>query len=300
MDMHNSEYKTGIVSISGNPNVGKSTLLNRLLGMKLAIVSPRPQTTRGVIRGIFSSEQMQILFVDNPGFLTPRDKLDEFMFKQARDSLHSAELIYLVVEPKRPDDLFETEILQPVIETKKPVFLIINKIDTVAKPEILPLIEAYRACYDFEQIIPISAANGENIDTLLAQTAQYLPEGPPLFPEEMVSDQYERFFVSELIREKIFLLTHHEVPYSVAIRVDEFKQREQGKWFIRATIVVERDSHKGIIIGKNGSLIKRIGQSARRDIEDMIDTACFLELHVKVIKNWKKSEMHLRDFGYKF
>ncbi|MEW6534058.1 MAG: GTPase Era [Candidatus Auribacterota bacterium] len=297
--MTKNNFRSGIISIAGNPNVGKSTLLNRLLGQKIAIVSPRPQTTRGVIRGIYTDDKMQILFVDNPGFLSPRDKLDEFMFKQAHASVNSADLVYLVVEPRMPDQAFQEKVLVPVIEAQKPVFLLINKVDTIAKIELLPIIDAFNKLYTFKQIIPLSALQGDNVADLLKATVDYLPEGPPLFPDDMVSDQYERFFVSELIREKIFLLTHQEIPYSVAVRIDEFAQREEGKWFIRATIVLDKESHKGIVIGKGGFLIKKIGSAARLDIEDMLGVECYLELFVKVIKDWKKKDIYLRELGYK-
>lgn len=290
--------RTGIVSISGEPNVGKSTLLNAIMGQKLAIVSPRPQTTRGVIRGIYNGDGVQILFVDNPGFLAPKNKLDQFMFKQARESIKQAELVYLVVTHEMPDNTFTRTLPQEITRGDRPVFLIINKVDIIPKGKILPVIDAYQSLYPFKKIIPLSAVTGENIDVLLSETRKNLPESEPLFPEDMVSDQYERFFVAELIREKVFQFTHQEIPYSVAVKIDEFKPREIGKWFIRATLVVERDSHKGILIGRDGLLIKKIGQTARRDIENFLDTECYLELFVKVVKNWKKNDHILRELGY--
>ncbi len=290
--------KAGVVSISGNPNVGKSTLLNAILGQKLAIVSSRPQTTRGIIRGIYNSVGLQVLFVDNPGFLSPRNKLDEFMFKQARESIHKANLIYLVVEPEKPDESFVKKITGSLVKENRPVFLVINKVDRLPKEELLPIIETYQSYYPFKQIIPISALNGDNIGVLLKETEKYMPEGEPFYPQDMVSDQYERYFVAELIREKLFHFTHQEVPYSTAVKIEDFKPRDVGKWFIRATIVVEKSTHKGIIIGKGGLLLRKIGRTARKDIEDFLGQQCYLELFVKVVKDWKTNKYHLRDLGY--
>ena len=295
--MKNS-FKSGVVSICGDPNVGKSTLLNAVMGQKMAIVSRKPQTTRGVIRGIYTKDNVQILFVDNPGFIEPKDKLDTFMFNQARDSIREADLVLFVVEPKLPDEQTVMKNIEPIAHNKRPVVLVVNKIDTIPKLEILPLIESYRSIYNFEDIIPISAIKKDNIDTLMEQTVKLLPEGLPLFPEDIVSDQFERYFVAELIREKVFLLTHQEVPYSVAVKIVEIKERPGAKTLIRADVIVSRTAHKAMIIGEKGSLIKKIGQSARRDIEEFLGGPCYLELFVKIIKNWQKSEKHLKEFGY--
>jgi len=287
-----------VVSICGDPNVGKSTLLNAVMGQKMAIVSRKPQTTRGVIRGIYTKDNVQVLFVDNPGFIEPKDKLDTFMFNQARDSIREADLVLFVVEPQLPDEAALLKNLEPIVHNKRPVLLLINKIDTVQKQEILPLIEAYNSIYKFKSIIPISAIKKDNIDSLMEQTVSLLPEGMPLFPEDIVSDQFERYFVAELIREKVFLLTHQELPYSVAVKIIEIKERPGAKTLVRADVIVSRTAHKAMVIGDKGSLIKKIGQSARRDIEEFLGNPCYLELFVKVIKNWQKSEKHLKEFGY--
>ncbi|MDX9703111.1 MAG: GTPase Era [Candidatus Auribacterota bacterium] len=296
--MNKKLFKTGVVSISGKPNVGKSTLLNSIIGQKMAIVSPKPQTTRGVIRGIYTGESMQVLFVDNPGFLKPRDKLDEFMFKQARESIKNADLVYFVVEPSLPDEESVRLDLKPIVQDKRPVFLVVNKIDSINKELLLPVIDAYRSLHQFDQIIPVSALKSNNTQTLLAETEKYLPEGEPLFPEDMVSDQFERYFVSELIREKVFEVTHQEVPYSVAVKIDEFVQRPQGKLYIRADIIVERTAHKSILIGKQGGMIKLIGKKARFAIESFMGCETYLELFVKVVEKWKEKDSCLREFGY--
>lgn len=296
--MNQESFKSGIISISGKANVGKSTLLNSIMGQKMAIVSSKPQTTRGVIRGIYTDDSMQILFVDNPGFLKPRDKLDEFMFKQAVESIKNADLVYYVVEPAPPDESAVRADLQNALRDDRPVFLILNKIDLIKKDVLLPIIDAYRSVYDFKEIIPISALKENNLQTLLEQTKQYLPEGDPLFPRDQISDQYERYFAAELIREKVFEVTHQELPYSVAVKIDEFVQREHGKLYIRADIIVERANHKAMIIGKQGKMIKLIGKKSRIEIETFLGIPVFLELYVKVIPKWKEKDSCLRDLGY--
>ncbi|MCD6460924.1 GTPase Era, partial [bacterium] len=288
----------GVVSICGDPNVGKSTLLNAVMGQKMAIVSRKPQTTRGVIRGIYTKDNVQVLFVDNPGFIEPKDRLDTFMFNQARDSIRQADLVLFVVEPQLPDKAAVLKNLEPILKNKRPVFLIINKIDKIPKPEILPLIETYSDIYRFEKIIPISALKKDNVDSLMEEAVNLLPEGLPLFPEDIVSDQFERYFVAELIREKVFRLTHQELPYSVAVKINEIKQRQGAKTLVRADVIVSRTAHKSMIIGAKGALIKKIGQTARRDVEDFLGEPCYLELFVRVIKNWQKSAKYLKEFGY--
>ncbi len=290
--------KIGIVSISGDPNVGKSTLLNNIMGQKLSIVSSKPQTTRGVIRGIYNQTDSQILFVDNPGFLKPRNKLDQFMFRQSKESIRESDIVYLMVEPQIPDDESVKFQLGSVTRETRPIFLIINKIDTIPKDQILSIIEAYSGLYDFAEIFPISALDGDNVSHLLSKTKDLMKEGVPLFSQDIVSDQYEKYFVSELIREKVFNLTHQEIPYSVAIKIEEFKRRADCKLYIRAVLVVERDTHKGMIIGKSGAMIKQIGRLARKDIEEFVDGQCYLELFVKIDKNWKTSDSKLRELGY--
>lgn len=296
--MNSNLFKSGIVSISGNPNVGKSTLLNFILGQKLAIVTPKPQTTRGAIRGIYNRENMQILFVDNPGFLKPKSLLDDFMIRQARKNVKNADLVYYVVEPRIPDELDVKNQVSLFKREKKPVFLLINKVDSIIKCDILPIIDKYKLLYEFDGIFPVSALKGDNIDVLLKKTEDILPQGEPIFPPDMISDQYERYFVEELIREKIFFLTQQEVPYSTTVKVNEFKQQNQDKTYIRADIIVEREAHKPIIIGKGGVMIKKIGQKSRLEIEKFLGEPCYLELFVKVVKDWKNTDSKLRSFGY--
>ncbi len=296
--MNNKAFKSGIVSISGNPNVGKSTLLNFILGQKLAIVTPKAQTTRGAIRGIYNEEEMQILFIDNPGFLKPKSMLDDFMLKQARKSIKDADLIYYVVEPRVPDELEVKNQLASFKREKKPVILLINKVDSLPRAEVLPVIDKFKSMFEFLDVFPISAVKGDNIDALLKKTKDSLPEGEAIFPTDMVSDQYEKYFVEELIREKIFFLTQQEIPYSATVKVKEFKQQDEGKLFIRAEIIVERESHKPIIIGKGGLMIKKIGQKSRMEIEKFLGEPCYLELFVKVVKDWKNIDSKLRNLGY--
>lgn len=221
------------------------------------------------------------------------------MMKQACASIEAADVVFLVVEPHLPDENNLKDVLKPIIEYDCPVILVINKIDSLKdKSELLIIIEAYHRLYEFNEIIPISALKDENVQRLLNCTAALLPEGEPLFPTDIVSNQYERYFVAELIREKVFHNTHQEIPYSVAVSIDQFKEREQGKWYIRATLVVEKDNHKGMVIGKQGAMIKKIGQSARIDIETFLDAECFLDLFVKVIPDWKTNDKKLRELGY--
>lgn len=289
--------KFGFVAIIGRPNTGKSTLLNRLVGQKLAIVTPKPQTTRDPIRGILTTADAQIVFIDTPGLHTPRDFLGRYMVRGARRSFGEADLVYLMVEPARVSDE-DREAINLLRDCTVPVFLLINKVDTVPRQEILPVIDSYRQLLPFKEIIPISALGGENVELLLAKTLEQLPEGEKIFPDDLLSDQPTRFAVGEMIREKVFSFTHQEIPYGTAVRMEGMEERDDGIVVVRATIIAERESQKGILVGKGGSMIKRIGSAARRDIEAFLGTKIFLDLRVKVIKDWKKDELRLKKLGY--
>ncbi len=291
-------YRSGYVSIIGRTNVGKSTLLNSILGEKIAIVTPKPQTTRNRIIGIKTLSEAQIIFIDTPGIHKPRHKLGEAMVKTAIGALKEVDVILFMVEPRNPGsgDSFIIELLKGI---KIPVFLLINKIDTIKKPELLPLIENLRGLYPFKEIIPISALTQDGIELLMSRICDYLPHGPKYYPDETVTDQIEKFMISEIIREKITEMTEEEVPHSVAVEVIEWKERENGLISIRSNIYVERESQKGIIIGKKGRMLKSIGTAARIDIEKLLNTKIFLELWVKVIKDWRDDTRTLKELGYK-
>jgi GTPase len=291
------QFKSGYVAIIGGPNVGKSTLVNRLVGAKLSIVTPKPQTTRNIIRGILTTDEAQIIFMDTAGIHKPKDMLGEYMVSAAKNTFFDANIIYLMVENNAPR-AHDLKLMEELRETGKPVFLLINKVDLVAKESILPVIEAYSAAMDFAEIFPISALNGENTEPLLKETIARLPEGPPYFPEDITSDQIEREFIAEFIREKIFLNTFEEVPYSTAVVIDDMTERETGGAYIISTIYVEKDSQKGIIIGKGGQMIRKIGEEARREIEEFMGYKVYLELHVKVEKSWRREIKALRRLGY--
>jgi GTP-binding protein Era len=295
-------FRSGYVSLIGRPNVGKSTLLNTILGEKVAIVTDKPQTTRNRIIGVKTLSDAQIIFIDTPGIHKPKHKLGELMVKDAQQSAMEVDLIAFMVEPEVPGrgDKFIIEILKKL---KKPVFLLINKIDNVKKQNVLPVIDAYSRLYPFKEIMPISALKGDGIDILLKTTVKYLLEGPKYYPDDIVTDQLERFMVSEIIRQKAMEQTKEEVPYSVAVEITDWSERqtERGEEiiFINANIFVERKGQKGIIIGKSGSLLKAIGTSARVEIERLLGTKVFLELWVKIKKDWRSDVRILRELGFK-
>ena len=296
-------FKSGFVAIIGRPNVGKSTLLNAILGEKIAIVSKKPQTTRNKICGIKNMENAQIIFLDTPGIHTAKGYLNKFMVKEALSALEDVDCIIYMVEATREvieEELFIIENLKKVApDGQPPIILCINKTDMAEKNKLLPLIDQYSRLYAFKEIIPLSAAKGEGVDELLKLIIQLLPEGPKYFPEDILTDLPERFVAAEIIREKVFEFTKQEIPYSTAVVVDRFKENPQKKLVsISATINVERDSQKGIIIGKKGSMLKQIGTSARIDIERLLGTKVYLELFVKVQKDWTKDKRMLKEFGY--
>ncbi|MGD6832209.1 GTPase Era [Sutcliffiella halmapala] len=295
----NTNYKSGFVSIIGRPNVGKSTFLNRVIGQKIAIMSDKPQTTRNKIQGVFTQDDAQIVFIDTPGIHKPKHKLGDFMMKVAQNTLKEVDLILFMINAKEGLGRGDEFIIEKLKETSTPVYLVINKIDEVHPDELLPLMETYKSLFNFKEIIPISALQGNNVETLLEQIKQFLPEGPQYYPADQVTDHPERFIVSELIREKVLHLTREEVPHSIAVAIDSMKKRERGDIVdIQATIVVERDSQKGIVIGKQGKVLKEVGQKARMDIEALLGSKVFLELWVKVQKDWRNKQSQLRDFGF--
>lgn len=282
----------------GRPNVGKSTLLNQLVGQKIAIVSDTPQTTRNRILGILTLPDAQVLFLDTPGIHKPQHKLGEYMVNSARSALREVDLILFVSDVSESVGPGERFILDMLKDEKTPVVLVLNKVDLLPKEKLLPIITQYSAFRDFTAIVPVSALSGSNTDRLLSVIKELLPEGPQYYPEDEVTDQPERVVAAEFIREKIFRLTREEIPHSTAVEVEEMKTRPNGDVFLRATIYVERESQKGIIIGAKGAMLKEIGQQARLDLENIFDSRFFVDLWVKVKNDWRNKEGSLRMFGY--
>lgn len=292
------DFRSGYVSIIGQPNVGKSTLLNSILGEKVAIVTPKPQTTRNKILGIKTIPDAQIIFIDTPGIHRPQNKLGETMVKTAVGALHEVDVILFMVEPHEPDK--KTMSIIALLRTvKSPVILLINKIDTIKKQELLPIIDRFSELYSFKEIIPISAIKQDGINMLVKTICDNLPPGPHYFSDDLFTDQAERFMVSEIIREKIMEMTEEELPYSVALEIITWTEREDSLISISCNIYVEREGQKAIIIGKQGSMLKAIGSAARIDIEKLLNTKVFLALWVKVRKNWRDDDRLLRELGYK-
>lgn len=287
-------YKSGYVGIVGVPNVGKTTLLNALIGQKIAIISPKPQTTRGKILGIMTDEECQAVFLDTPGFHKPKNKLGENMIKAVNETISEADFLICVVEPDTEIRNSEEEVINK--GANLPAILVINKIDTVKKDELLPVIDKYSKIRDFEKIIPLSAKTGDGIDLLKSAIKELLPEGPMYYPEEMVTDQPEKQIVAEIIREKTLLYLDKEVPHGIAVEIVKMKEKENVT-SISANIYCEKDSHKGIIIGAGGRTLKKIGERARCDCEKMLDQKVFLELWVKVKKDWRNSNFLMKEFG---
>ncbi len=292
-------FKSGFVSITGRPNVGKSSLLNKLLGQKVVITSPKPQTTRNSIRGVLTAAGYQIVFIDTPGIHKPRNSLGEYMVQKAQQSLTEVDVVLFLtdVEGIGKGDRY---IINTFKQIKTPVVLAINKIDLVSQKKVEALIQQYQTSFEFKQIIPISVLEDKNLNTVINTLVNLLPEGPRYYPEDMVTDQPERFIISELIREKVLNLTGEEVPHGVAVEVEEIAEKEDKNLvYVRATIYCERDSHKGILIGKSGRMLKQIGEKSRQDIEKLLGARIFLDLWVKVKKNWRKNQIYVRNFGYK-
>ncbi|MFP4228048.1 MAG: GTPase Era [Salinivenus sp.] len=290
------DHVSGYVAIVGKPNVGKSTLMNALLGQKLSIVTRKPQTTRHRVIGIHSSPEHQIIFLDTPGIIEPRYGLHEAMMGQVKGAIRDADLLLFLHEAtqEQPD----TDSLQQIGDT--PAFLVLTKMDLVPKDQTLPLVESYTELRAFDEVVPTSAKAGTNLDTLVNLVVEALPEGPPFYPKEMISEHPERFFVAEIVREKVYQHYHQEIPYSVQVNIVTYEERGDGqKDYIDAEIVVMEDSHKGILIGEGGSALKRVGTAAREDIEAFVQSPVYLNLHVKVRKDWRDREQLLRSYGYR-
>ncbi len=290
--------KSGFVSIIGRPNVGKSTLVNAIVGEKVAIVSNKPQTTRQRLQGIYTSEDGQIVFLDTPGIHKPHHRLGEYMVDVSTRSLEEGDLIYYLVDATKPFGSGEQFIVEQLQNVKAPVFLVINKIDLLEAEELERVIASYKRHIECKEILTVSAMNKTNLDVLLAHTFAELPSGPLYYPEEDYTDQPLSFLSAEIIREKTLLLTRDEVPHSVAVNVEDFSQQGNDCWYIRATIYTERDSQKGIIIGRNGQMLKKIGELARQDIERIMDAKVYLDLWIKVRKNWRDNEANLKQLGF--
>ena len=293
------QFKSGFVAIVGRPNVGKSTFMNYVLGQKIAIMSDKAQTTRNKIQGVYTNQDCQIVFLDTPGIHKPKHELGNFMVESAYSALKEVDAVLFMVnaaEKRGPGDDFIIEKLKKI---KTPVFLVLNKIDLISPDELLDRFESYQETIPFAGIIPISVLQGNNVQELMTTLTNHLPEGPQYYPSDQITDHPEYFVVSELIREKILHLTKEEIPHSVAVTVDKMQKDEFDKVHVYANIIVERPTQKGIIIGKGGKLLKEIGVRARKDIEQLLGNKVYLELWVKVEKDWRKKKSHLQDFGYR-
>ena len=293
----NNRFKSGFVSIVGMPNVGKSTLLNMIAGQKIAIISDKPQTTRNKILAIYTNEEEQIIFTDTPGIHKPHNKLGEFMVKAANESMNDVDVILFCVDSTKPICKTEHEIAENISKLKLPCILVLNKIDLVKKDTLLPLIADYSNLNDFEAIVPISAKSGDGVEILLNNIRQYIPYGPKFYYDDMVTDQPEKQIAAEIIREKILWFLEKEIPHGIAIEIEKMKENK-NLTSISASIYCEKASHKGIIIGKNGEMLKKIGMFARTDIEKMLDKKVYLELWVKVRPDWRNSNSQIKNFGF--
>jgi GTP-binding protein Era len=292
-------FKSGYVAIAGTPNAGKSTLLNRMLGEKISITSKKPQTTRNRILGVLHRPDVQIVFFDTPGVFEAKDKLNVRIVDAALSAVGDADLILVVIDAAQPNPNAERFLVKQLLSQTKPVVLALNKIDLVDKSILLQSIDKWSKSFAFEDLVPISAKEGIQIDELISAMARMLPQGPPFFPEDMLTDVTERFIAAELIREQVFRLTGEEIPYATAVTVDAFEEKNEGRLVrIEATIHLERDSQKGIVIGKNGSKLKQIGTRSREQIEKMMACKVYLKLFVRVQKNWRKDTRAIRRFGY--
>lgn len=289
--------KSGFIALVGRPNAGKSTLMNNLLQQKIAIISPKAQTTRNQIRGILTDEDAQMIFIDTPGIHKPQHALGQQMNKEAINAISSVDMIYFLVDATQEFGKGDQFVLDILAKQKMPVFLLLNKIDLISKEKVMDLLLSYAKLYDFKEIIPISAKEGFNVDELLATTKNYLEDGIMYYPKDQVCDYPEQFIICELIREKILYLTEEEVPHSIAVVIERMG-RKKGRLLINAMILVERDSQKGIIIGKQGKMIKQIGIDARKDIEGLLGEPIYLELFVRVEKNWRNRTSKLQQLGY--
>lgn len=293
-----SKFHSGFVALIGRPNVGKSTLMNRLIGQKIAITSDKPQTTRNRIQTVYTDEEAQIIFLDTPGIHKAKTKLGEYMVGVAERTLKEVDLILWLVEPTTYIGAGEQHIIQCLQGVKTPVVLVINKVDTVAREEVLRFIDTYRRACAPQEIVPVSALTGVNTDELLSVIKKYLPEGPQYYDEDTVTDQPMRQIAAELIREKALKALSDEIPHGIAVVIESMKERPNGMYDIEATVICERDSHKGIIIGKKGAMLKKIGSAARYEIEALMGARVNLQLWVKVRREWRDSELYLKNYGY--
>lgn len=292
-------FKSGFIALVGRPNVGKSTLMNRMVGRKLAIISDKPQTTRNKITAILTTDEAQLIFFDTPGIHKPKHKLGEFMVTTAQRALQEVDVILFLVEALDkeigPGNRFVIEYLK---QTKTPIVLVLNKIDAIKKEELLPLIDMYSREIEFAGVVPVSALEGENVEELVKVVTGMMPKGPKYYPDDMITDQPERAIIKEIIREKVLHLTREEIPHSVAVEIEEIKSRDNDMVYVRAVIFLERDSQKGIIVGKKGLMLKKIGELARTDIENLMGSKIYLDLWVKVKKDWRNKDNILRNLGY--
>ncbi|HWI41263.1 MAG TPA: GTPase Era [Verrucomicrobiae bacterium] len=293
------QFRSGFVSIVGRPNVGKSTLLNRILGEKIAITSDKPQTTRNRIQGIHNVPGGQIIFIDTPGIHSARSKLNKALVDAALSSLREVDVVLLLVEAGWRASAEEEFLAAVLREAEAPVILVLNKTDLVEQGKLQENVAAYSALGSFTEVVAVSAVTGEGVEELVQGVARHLPEGPQYFPDDILTDLPERFIAAEIVREKVFRLTREEIPYSTAVEVESFKERPDGTLAISAVITVERDTQKGIVIGKKGSMLKQIGTEARLELEDLLQAKVFLELFVRVRKNWTEDERMLKEFGYR-
>ncbi|WP_367294911.1 GTPase Era [Levilactobacillus yonginensis] len=297
--MDNPDYKSGFVAIVGRPNVGKSTFLNRVIGQKIAIMSNTAQTTRNKIQGIYTTDEAQIVFIDTPGVHKPKSKLGDYMVQSAMSALNEVDAVLFMVNAAEKRGAGDNFIIDRLKNVKAPIYLLINKIDQVKPDDLLPVMEQYQKALPWKAVYPISALEGNNVDELLTGLVDQMPNGPQYYPADQVTDHPERFVVSELIREKIFMLTREEVPHSVAVEIESMKQKDEDHVRIEATIIVERPTQKGIMIGKGGSMLKKIGTMARQDIEHLLGSKVYLELWVKVQPNWRDKATLLKSYGYR-
>ncbi|MCR5429868.1 MAG: GTPase Era [Eubacterium sp.] len=297
----NENFKSGFVALIGRPNVGKSTLMNKIIGQKVAITSNKPQTTRNKIQTVYTSDEGQIVFLDTPGIHKAKNKLGEYMVNVAEKTFEEVDVILWLVEPDKKLGPGDKHIIEELSKTNIPVILVINKIDSVRKEDVPEIITAYKDAYDFKEIIPASAVRGQNVDTIVEELLNNLPEGPMYYDEDTLTDQPMRQIVAEIIREKALHALNEEVPHGIAVTIELMKERETKKGVItdiEATIVCEKDSHKGIIIGKKGAMLKKIGSNARYEIEQQLETKVNLQLWVKVKKDWRDSEFLMKNYGY--
>lgn len=295
----NQTFKSGFVAIIGRPNVGKSTLLNRIIGQKIAIMSDKAQTTRNKIQGVYTTNDSQIIFIDTPGIHKPKHALGDFMLKTAYSALKGVDAVLVVVNATEKIGPGDRLVIEKAKNLTVPVYLLINKIDLVHPDELFNIIDSFKVEHDFDEIFPISAKEGSNVPELVSNLQSIIPEGPQYYPADQVMDHPEYFVVAEFIREKILMLTREEIPHSIAVQVQSMQRNEDGKIEVQATIIVERKSQKGIIIGAQGSMIKKVGQMARRDIEALLDDKVYLDLWVKIQKNWRDRQTNLMEYGYR-